>query len=113
MGAREWKMVVVALVALIAGMLLAGRGVLPAVQAQIGGQAGNVICVVGQERNGYAPIVVVDTREETLLAYRYSYSDYTIEFTSARTYNFDKQMKEFNIKGVSVGAVAGQVTGRR
>jgi hypothetical protein len=113
MGDRDWKLAIAVLVSLMAGVLLAGSGILPAADGQSEGRAGNVICVVGEERNGYAPIVLVDTREEALLVYRYSYADYQLELGSVRTYAFDKQLREYNIDGPTVEAVARQVQGRR
>ena len=102
MAQATWKMAVVAVVALAAGLVLGGSGLLGSVQAQSEGSASGVICVMGQERNGSAPIVLVDAREQSLMVYEYSYGNDRIELTAARTYQFDKQMTDWQTEGLSV-----------
>ena len=113
MANREWKMAFVILVSVMAGVFLAGSGILPAAHGQSEGRAGSVICVVGQERQGFAPVVLIDGQERTILIYEYSYANDRIELTSARTFEFDRLVKEFNVEGLSVGEVQAQVTRRR
>ena len=79
----------------------------------VGGAAGNMICVLGTERGGYAPIVLIDGQERTILIYEYAYANDEIELTSARTFEFDRLIKEFNVEGLSVGEVQAEVTRRR
>jgi hypothetical protein len=99
MSQGTWKTAVVAVVAVAVGVALGGSGLLRSAQAQSSsGSAGGVICVVGDQLNGYAPICLVDVREQTLLVYEYSYSDDRIELTSARTFAFDKQLQNYQTK---------------
>ncbi|MCD6417044.1 MAG: hypothetical protein J7M08_10190 [Planctomycetes bacterium] len=102
MKGNEWRMAVVVLVAIAAGALLGrGGGPTPA-QAQIAGSARGVICVLGQERNGYAPIVLVDQPDQTFLVYKYSYMSGRVELTSVRTFQFDQRLGDWNTDGPSV-----------
>jgi hypothetical protein len=113
MANREWKVAFLVLLSVVAGVLLAGRGVLPAARGQSEGRAGNLICVLGENLRGYAPIVLVDGQERTILVYEYSYGDDRIELTSARTFEFDRLIKEYNVEGLSVGQVQSEVTRTR
>ena len=109
----DYKTALIVLVSVMAGVLLAGSGMLPVAQGLSEGRAGDVVCVVGEERNGVAPIILVATRDETLLAYEYSYANDQIELKSARTYQFDRRIREFNIDGITVEQVAREVTAPR
>ena len=113
MANKEWRTAFIVLVSLVAGAFLAGSGILPGARAQSEGRAGNIICVMGRDRNGYAPIVLVDGREQTVLVYEYSYANHRIELTSARTYEFDRLINEFNIEGITVKKVRQEVTQQR
>jgi len=105
-------MALVALVAVAAGFVLAGSGVLRSAQAQSEGRTSGVICVVGQEVNGYAPIVLVDVPDQSIMVYEYSYGNDRIELTAARTYRFDKQMADWQTEGPTVETVRQWVTRR-
>jgi len=102
MAKHDWKIAAVVLVSVLAGFCLAGRGLLSSAYGQIGGQASGIVCLLGEERSGSAPIVLVDAANATLLVYDYSYSNNRIEFVSARTYRYDRLTSEFNIDGPSV-----------
>lgn len=105
MARQDWKTALIVLLSVMAGFFLAGSGVLSSAYGQSEGRAGDVVCVVGQERNGFAPIVLVDLSDQTILVYEYSYANDRIELTSARTYRFDKLMTEYNIRGLTVEQV--------
>lgn len=106
------KTAMVAVIALGAGLALAGSGLLGSAQAQSQGGASGVICLLGQELNGFAPICLVDVREQTILVYEYSYSNDQIQLTCARTYQFDKLLKDFHTGSPSVEDVRKEVTRR-
>ncbi len=111
---KDWRTVAIVLLSVMVGILLAGAGVLPSAQAQMmGGRSGSIVCLVGEELNGYAPIILMDEPDQTILVYEYSYRDNEIELTSARTYRFDKLLTEFNIQGPSVGDVQRRVGATR
>jgi len=105
MAEGTWKTALVAVVALAAGVVLAGSGLLDSAQAQSEGRTSGVICVVGEQRNGYAPIVLIDVPDQSIMVYEYSYSDDRIELTAARTYRFDKQLADFQTEGPTVDTV--------
>jgi hypothetical protein len=113
MGIRGWRLAAIVLACVLAGVLLAGSGLLPAAQAQSEGRAGQVVVVLGQVwSNGYAPIVLLDSQDETLLVYEYSYQDERVKFSCARSYRFDKLVTEFNNSGPTVEQVRSQVAPR-
>ena len=112
MARQDWKTGLIVLVSVTAGFLLAGSGILSSAHGQSEGQAGGVICVVGQERNGFAPIVLVDVPDQTIMVYEYSYANDKIELTSARTFRYDRRLTEYNIRGPTVEQVQRQVVPR-
>ncbi|NLW49450.1 MAG: hypothetical protein GXY85_01220 [Candidatus Brocadiaceae bacterium] len=113
MAQGSWKTAVVAVVGVAAGLALAGSGLMGSAQAQSEGAAGGMICVVGQELQGTAPIVLVDVRDQSLLVYEYSYYNDRISLTSARTFRFDKQLTEYQTSGPNVDLVRQWATGTR
>ena len=96
--------VVLAVVMFLLGYAMA-HSILPRAQAQSAAGGGSVAVVMGLERNGYAPIVVVDSVEQSLLVYEYSYGGRNISLESARTYRFDKLLPEFKNREPSVRQV--------
>ncbi len=107
---KGWKVALIVLASLAVGYMLAGGGILQRVHGASEGRTSGVICVIGTAVNQDAPIVLVDVPNETILIYEYSYRNNEIELTSARTYRFDKLLKEYQIKGESVEAVRQFVT---
>ena len=107
---KGWKIALIVLASLAVGYLLAGGGILQRVHGASEGRTTGVICVIGSPVNQYAPIVLVDIPNETLLVYEYSYQNDEIELTSARTYRFDKLLREYQIEGETVDAVMRWVT---
>ncbi|MFO8008323.1 MAG: hypothetical protein R6V05_11385 [Candidatus Brocadiia bacterium] len=105
MGQRDWKVAVVVLLAVVAGGLLAGGGWQPGARAQSEGSAGGVICVIGQERSGDAPIVLVDVPDQTIVIYEYSYSADRVTLASVRSFRYDKRMRDWQTDGPSVTEV--------
>ena len=112
MTQASWQTGLVVIVALVVGIALGGSGLLGNVQAQSEGAAGSAICVAGTERNGILPIVLVDSREQSLLVYEYSYGNDQVELTAARHFHFDKQLQDWHTDGPSVQAVEQWVTRR-
>ena len=102
---KNWQSAVLLLAALALGFVLARDGILPGAQAQGDGAAGHVICVMGLERSSHAPVVLVDTLEQSILVYDYSYASRNLKLESARTYRFDKMLIEFENSGPSIGDV--------
>jgi len=112
MAMRDVKVAALVLVCVVAGFCLAG-GLLPRAYGASEGMTSGVICVVGDERNGYAPVVVLDVSEQTIVIYEYSYLARHIRLSSARTYRFDKQLPDYETDGVSVEEVRRAVTGQQ
>lgn len=110
MSGQEWKTAVIVLVCLTAGVLLGGSRILSKAYGQSEGRTAGVICVVGEDRNGYAPIVLIDVPDQTILVYEYSYGNDSLELATARTFRFDKLLVDYNTEGVSVEEVRREVT---
>jgi hypothetical protein len=110
MATKELKIAAVVLVSMAVGFLLAGGGVLPKASGQGEGMTSGVICVVGEQYTGYAPIVVVDVPDQSVLVYEYSYSARQIRLTSARTFRFDKLLTDFQTAAPTVEEVRKRVT---
>ena len=108
---KDWKTIAIAVLSMVVGFLIASGG-FPQAQAQSEGRTPGVICVVGQERNGDAPIVIVDVPDQSVMVYEYSYSNNRIELTAARTFQFDKLLTDFNTEGYSVDEVRAAVVGQ-
>jgi len=106
MGKQEFKTALIVLVSVLAGAYLAGGlGLSNRAYGQSEGQTAGVICVVGGQLSGYAPIFVIDVPDQTLLVYEYSYGDNNIELTAARTFRYDKKLPEFGNEGPTVEEV--------
>jgi len=110
MVTKELKVAAVVLIAMAVGYLLAGGGILPNASGQAQGMTAGVICVVGDAFAGYAPVVVVDVADQSVLVYEYSYSGRQIRLTSARTYRFDKLLTDYQTAAPSVEEVRRSVT---
>jgi len=108
----KWQTLALMLAALLLGGILGRQGLFPGAEAQGESAAGRVAVVVGPERNGYAPIVLVDSLEQSIMVYEYSYAGRRIELESARTYRFDKQLMEFKTGEPSVRQVQDMVQRR-
>jgi len=102
---ETWKTIALAVLALLLGCLLGQSGIFPRARAQGESAAGRVAVVVGPERNGYAPVVLVDSLEQSIMVYEYSYPGRRLELESVRTYRFDKQLPEFKVGEPSVRQV--------
>jgi hypothetical protein len=96
--------------------LLIGLGVVVAVvlsvamltgtaQAQGDGQAASIVCVVAAPRGNETPIILVDAAEQTIMIYKYTSSGEDLELVTARSYRFDRLIKEYNIDGMTVDDV--------
>jgi hypothetical protein len=105
MMGREWKTALVVLAAVAVGVLLGGSGVISRAYAVSTGQSSGVVALLGDERSGAAPIILVDIPDETVIAYEYSYSNNEIELTSARTFRYDKLLTDWQSSGPSVDEV--------
>ncbi len=103
---NEWKVALIVLAALLVGAVLAGGGRAGGALAQSEGSAGNLICVMGSPFSNEAPIVLVDVLEQTLLVYRYRYSNSKIELRSVRSFRHDRGLRDWNTDGVTVNEVA-------
>jgi hypothetical protein len=87
---------VLAVLAAVAVGYLAGRGGLRPAQAQgMVGEAQTTIAIIGPERNARLPILLIDTREQTLCIYEYDINSDSLEFTAARTYQWDKKLEKY------------------
>ena len=100
---ERWQAtMVLALLAVMLGYVLGHGSIFPGAHAQGEGGAGNIICIVGGAggtRNNNAPIVLIDTLDQTLVVYDYNYTSRNMYLKAARTYKYDKQLAEFNGSG--------------
>ena len=110
MAAREFKIAVVVLLSMVAGFLLAGGSIFARASGQGEGTTQGVLCVIGDAYAGYAPIVVMDIPDQSILLYEYSYSARQIRLTSARTYKFDKLLTDWQTAAPTVEEVRRAVT---
>jgi hypothetical protein len=98
-------LVLVALVALLAGAFLGRRGVLRPAGAQSEGVIGRVMLLVGPPIDRFAPIVLVDTMEQSVVVYEYEYDGRLLRLQCARTYRYDKQLGQYGIAPPTVDQV--------
>jgi hypothetical protein len=107
-----WKLGVLLPAALALGYIVASGAFSSPAHAQGDGEARGIICLVGGLRQGgdTAPIVLVDTAEQTMMVYKFDYGHEDVEFVASRTFRFDKLVTEFNIDGASVDAVRRRVS---
>lgn len=107
---RTWSIVaLVAVGALLAGGFLGRRGVLRCAYGQSEGVTGRVMVVMGAPQGRFAPIVIVDTLEQSMIIYEYNYNSRRVELQCVRTYRYDKQLAEYKNEGVSVARVKAQL----
>lgn len=110
MQKQDWKTALIVVLAVVVGFFLADSGILSKkAYAQSEGQTSGVICVVGEQVNGYAPVILVDVPEQTILVYEYSYGTDRIELTAARTFRFDKKLIAYQSEGPTVEEVRQEV----
>ncbi len=112
MANHDWKMAVVILVALAAGVLLAGGRLLPGTYAQGQMGAGGVVCVVGEAVSGDVPVFLVDAADQALVVYEYDISSDELELTSVRSYRYDKRLTDFHTKDPTVESVRNEILKR-
>jgi len=104
MSRSELKVGLFLLTAVVIGVVLGGT-VRDAAQAATEGQAGSIIALVGDERNNYMPVVLVDVRDQTLVIYEYNYGSGDLKLQSARSFRADKMLRDFNTDGPTVDEV--------
>jgi hypothetical protein len=98
---RNWQgTAAVVLLALIFGFLLGRSTLLPRAEAQGEAQAGRTAAIFGTpvptNQTAYAPLFVVDSLQQSIMVYEYSYRARTLELKAARSYRFDKEVAQFN-----------------
>ena len=77
----------------------------------MGGRAGSVTCLIGDSTRTYYPIVLVDSLEQTILVYEFkTLSD--LRLSAARTYEYDKQIPEYNNTGITPNEVRARIERR-
>jgi hypothetical protein len=65
-------------------------------------QASYMLGLVGPlYQNIYVPYVLVDTRKQTILVYRFNTSQNQFQFVQARTYQYDTQCQDFPMRSVA------------
>jgi len=104
---EKWQTAVLLLAAVLLGCILGQSGIFPRAQAQVEAGAGRVAVVMGSERQGYAPIVLVDTLEQTVVVYEYGYGARSLALESARSYRFDKQLPDWHTRPPTIVDVQG------
>ena len=111
---QNWQAIALgALAALVAGYLIGQAGFVPKANAQMAGESGRAICLIGPIRGGYAPIVLVDSLEQSVIVYEYNYDSRRLELKSVRTYQFDKLLGEFRNEGIPIAEVRRLLEGGR
>ena len=106
---EKWPVMVLLLVAVLCGYILGQGSILSRAQAQGDSTAGRVGVVIGAERNGILPLFIVDSLEQSVMAYEYRYAGDTLTLKSVRTYRFDKQLGDFHTLEPSVRQVEGML----
>lgn len=91
----RWQLVLVAVVSLAAGVLLGGTQLFHSAQGATQGQAGGVIALIGDAVSQDAPLVIVDVPDQSVVVYEYDYQSDEIELTAARTYQYDKLLRDY------------------
>ena len=98
MHRQPWLItVLVAAVAVLGTLLIVGGYGGPSRSAfgQQSAVAGYIIGLTGTDRNGRLPIILIDTKEQTIVAYEYNYSKHRLILSSVRPYRFDRQLEEY------------------
>ncbi len=69
-----------------------------------GTSAGSATVVLGEAVRGVFPLILVDTDDDSLMIYELdaSRTRWRLTLQSARTYRYDKQLREYNIEDPSV-----------
>ena len=100
MKERWHSTIALVMVALTLGFVLGRSSVFPRAEAQGEATAGRVAALLGSPASSgqtvYAPIVVVDSLQQSLMIYEYSYRSRSIELKAARTFRWDKEIVELN-----------------
>ena len=100
---QHWLItLLVAAVAVESTLLIVGGAGAPARHAygQATAVAGYIIGLTGSEKNGRLPLIMIDTKEQTIVAYEYNYSRHRLILASVRPYRYDRQLDEYYL-GVS------------
>lgn len=92
---QQWVITILAVAVAVLSVLLitgwpggTGRDVL----GQEAAVAGYIIGLSGTEKNSRLPFIIIDTKEQTIMAYEYNYSSRDILLGSVRSYRFDRQL---------------------
>ena len=71
----------------------------PEAHARSGGSAGETTVALGELHRGVMPVVLVDPVDDALLIYEADEGrNWRLELKSARTYRYDKQVREHNTR---------------
>jgi len=105
MKANQWVIVVLtAAVAVLATLLVTGRyPVAPPAYAQDAVVGSYVIALIGPELNQRIPILLVDTREMSIICYEYTRGSGQLELQRVRNYRYDRQLIDFWAAGEKTG----------
>ena len=98
MRRQHWLITaLVAAVAVLSTLLIVGGFGRPSGVAlgQQSAVAGYIIGLTGMEKNGRLPLVLIDTKEQTIIAYEYNYSRHRLILSSVRPYRYDRQLQEY------------------
>ena len=109
MTEQTWKTAFLVLAAVVVVLLASGRLAGRAL-AQSEGGAGGVICVMGPERNGEAPIILVDVPDQTMVTYEYDYANGRVRLSSVRSFRYDSRLIDWQCEPPTVEDVRLYVT---
>ncbi len=93
--------VLVAVVAVLATLLVTGEGrarFIPAAYGQDSVAGGYVVALIGNETSGRYPVVVVDSKEMTLMVYEYNRANFSFDLKGVRSFRHDRQLRDFKGK---------------
>lgn len=102
-------LVSLAVIAAMVGYFLGRGGLSPASAQGMVSEQGNTIVVVGPEKNSRLPIIVVDTREQTMCLYRYDYNGNNLELAIARSYQWDKKLEQLGRQSPDISSVRKEI----
>lgn len=97
MRKNYWLIGLVCAAIAILVVLLLPRGRAPVALAQQSAAVGYVIGLTGAEKSGRLPVILIDTKEQAIIAYEYNYSRHRLILVTARSYRYDRQLQDYSL----------------
>jgi len=90
--------VLTAVVAVLATLLVMGRApgrLIPAAYGQDAVAGGYVVALIGNDTSGRYPVVVVDSKEMSIMVYEYNRANFKFDLKGVRSFRYDRQLRDF------------------